>query len=111
MTPDYSPAPDTVIAQVVCILIDRFQTGLERSNDDWPMRCSPSVSMPKSRQAGAGQCCPVSVARCTSFMPLLVQYFTWRDDPMERTVLAFLDPQDAIRAGSQRAARPAGEVI
>ena len=35
-------------------------------------------------------------------------YYTWCDDPAERTVQSYLDPIQAIQAGLRRAAAPPG---
>ncbi len=47
-----------------------------------------------------GERCPVYVIETGSG-----EFFTWCDDPLERTVKGFLDPCAAIVAGMQRAAR------
>lgn len=48
-----------------------------------------------------GERCAVYVAETATG-----EYFTWCDDPVERSVKAYGDPRQAILAGLQRAAGP-----
>lgn len=48
-----------------------------------------------------GERCSVYVAETATG-----EYFTWCDDPVERSVMAYGDPRLAILAGLQRAAWP-----
>ncbi|MBA2596144.1 MAG: hypothetical protein H0V00_05910 [Chloroflexia bacterium] len=52
-----------------------------------------------------GECCAVYVAQAATG-----GYFTWCDDPAERSVEAYRDPREAIVAGLRRATRNGGAI-